>query len=214
MCRSNNIYSYRVRAFTLPEVVMALLILGLITSSILYVINSSLEAAADHRLKMEAFRIARDNMEKLLAVESVPELLMQGQSDQNPDMQWRTSVETFYEPQTDKMWVKAVSSVTYFDSNDEQQTVEFEHWLTDLSMEEMMKIAEQKNDLQQKLKMNDEQSEEPDQNDANSLNISSDRQRTVDADNKKRDWLPHDWDKMTNDEQFNWMLHYLLGKQK
>ncbi|MHC4913597.1 MAG: hypothetical protein ACYTE5_11465, partial [Planctomycetota bacterium] len=96
------------KAFSLVEAVTALVILGLICSSVLVVINRCLAGAADSELRMRAFEVARENMEILLASESVAETSDYGESEKYPEIQWQTTVETFYEPLTSRIWFQAI----------------------------------------------------------------------------------------------------------
>ena len=132
------------KAFTLLEVAASLIILALITSSALVVINRCMKATIDETVKVQAFEIAREKMEKLLAANAVEEMLEQGTSEEYPDIQWLTAVEPFYEPITSKMWIRAVCSATYTDTHDEPQTIEFAHWLTDLTKKQIIDILKQK----------------------------------------------------------------------
>ena len=127
-------------AFTMPEVMAALIILAMVCSSVFVVIDRSMASLADSSLKMQAFETARENMEVLLASDSVAEKTEYGTSDKYPAIQWETTVETFYEPITTHMWVQAVCSAEYIDSQGEVQTVELTHWLTDLSKEQLLAL--------------------------------------------------------------------------
>lgn len=135
--------NYAASAFSLVEVSVALLILAIITSSVLVVMNRSIDSVIDSRSKIEAFELARENMERLLASSSVKEQIEYGISDTNPDIQWETVIENFYEPATKRMWIRAVCSASYTDSKDEEQKVELQHWLTSLSKKQMLQILEQ-----------------------------------------------------------------------
>lgn len=130
-------------AFSLVEVSVALVILAIIISSVLVIMNRCIDSVIDSRLKIEAFELARENMEKLLASSSVKEQVDFGISETNPDMKWETDIENFYEPTTKRMWIKAVCSASYSDSKDEEQKVELQHWLTSLSKKQMLQILEQ-----------------------------------------------------------------------
>ena len=130
-------------AFSLVEVAVALLILTIITSSVLVIMNRCIDSVIDSRLKIEAFELARENMERLLASSSVKEQIEYGISDTNPDMQWETVIGNFYEPATKRMWIRAICSASYTDSKDEEQKVELRHWLTSLSKKQMLQILEQ-----------------------------------------------------------------------
>lgn len=147
-------------AFTLIEVVTALAILALISSSVLVVIGRCMAAETERQLRAEAFELARENMEKLLASASVTEMLEYGASDKNPDIQWQTVVEPFYEPVTSGIWLSAVCSATYYDNDGKEQTVELTHWLTGLSKQQMLQLAMAK----QKQLAQDQNDVLPDQN--------------------------------------------------
>lgn len=119
---------------------MAVAILGLTCSSVLVVIERCAASAAESALRMRAFEVARENMEKLLASSVVKESVEYGQSERYPDIEWQTVVETFYEPITARMWIRGVCSAQYIDSDDQEQTVELTHWLTDLTKEQLLQI--------------------------------------------------------------------------
>jgi type II secretory pathway pseudopilin PulG len=131
-------------AFSLIESLTALIILALISSSVLVVINRSIASAADSALSMQAFEVARENMEALLSKDSVSEIVEYGSSDKYPQIQWQTTVEAFYEPITSRMWIQAVCSAEYTDTAVELQTVELTHWLTDLTKEQLIRLMQEK----------------------------------------------------------------------
>jgi len=131
-------------AFSLVETATAVIILGLISSSVLLVINRCLVSATNSTLRMHAFEVARENMEKLLASDSVTEMNKYGTSDKYPQIQWQTTVETFYEPITNRMWVRSVCSAEYNDANDTPQSVELTHWLTNLTKKELVQVIQQR----------------------------------------------------------------------
>jgi prepilin-type N-terminal cleavage/methylation domain-containing protein len=133
--------SSRDRAFSLVEVLTALAILALISSSVLVIIDRGATSAADSALRMRAFEVARENMERLLASASLKESVEYGESDKYPDIRWQTVVETFYEPITARMWVRGVCSAQYDDPNGQEQTIELEHWLTDVTKEQLLQLA-------------------------------------------------------------------------
>jgi len=93
---------------------------------------------------MQAFELSRENMETLLSKSSVSEMAEYGSSNRYPEIQWQTTVETFYESLTSRMWIQAVCSAEYTDSAGEQQTVELTHWLTDLTEEQLLEIIKQR----------------------------------------------------------------------
>jgi type II secretory pathway pseudopilin PulG len=120
-------------AFTIVEVVAALMIIALICSSVMLVVKQQVTALSESRLRMEAFEIARENMESLLTASSVGEMDDYGVSDKNPNIEWQTVVEPFSVADSNRMWVRAVCSATYPDANGQPQKVELTHWLTDVS---------------------------------------------------------------------------------
>lgn len=134
----------RQKAFSLVEALTAVAILGLISSGVLVVINRCMASATDSALRMQAFDVARENMEKLLSTEPVEETVEYGSSDRYPEIKWQTTVETFHEPVTSRMWVKAVCSAEYTDTEGETQTVELIHWLTDVTKQQLLEIMKAK----------------------------------------------------------------------
>lgn len=133
-------------AFTFIETITAVIILALICSSILVIINRNLESAADSVTKIRAFEIVRENLESLLAKNDVTESIEFGQSEKYPEIEWKTAVETFYEPATSNMWLQANCQATYYDSKDEQQTIELTHWLSKLTDEQVNQILSRETD--------------------------------------------------------------------
>jgi len=147
MCHFKNKRLFRPAyqsAFSLIEVVAALVILSIISSSVVVVVNRNMKSAIDSRVKMDAFELARENMETLLASDSVGEMIESGISEKNPDIWWQNLVETFYEPHTSRMWIRAVCSSGYTDYDGAQQTVELTHWLTDVSKQQMLEILKER----------------------------------------------------------------------
>ncbi len=139
ICRSKTSKT-RKKAFSLVEVLMAVAILGLTCSSVLVVIERCVASATESALRMRAFEVARENMEQLLASATVKESVEYGQSEKYPDIGWQTVVETFYEPITARMWIRGVCSAQYFDSDEQEQSVELTHWLTDLTKEQLLQV--------------------------------------------------------------------------
>ena len=131
------------KGFSLAEILASLIILALICSSVFVVIDRCVNSTADMTLRMQAFEIARENMEILLSRNSVKEKVDYGTSNKYPHINWETSVETFDEPVNSEMWVRAVCSAQYVDSNGDEQKVELTHWLTNISKRQMMKIIKQ-----------------------------------------------------------------------
>jgi prepilin-type N-terminal cleavage/methylation domain-containing protein len=134
--------------FTLLEVVTALGILGLVSSSVLLVINRCMTAASNAALRMEAFQLVQESLEKVLVSESVSESVAYGTSEVYPDISWQTVIEAFPEPATGKMWVRAVCSADYADAAGEKQTVKLEHWLAELTDQQADQLTSQE-DLDQ-----------------------------------------------------------------
>lgn len=148
---SRALRSGRRAGFSLIEVVTALSILALAASSVLVVIDRCVASTSDSMLRMHAFETARDNMEKLLTSNSVEETVEYGASEKYPDIEWETVVETFYEPISNRMWVRAVCSAEYKDSQGEAQTVELTHWLTNVSKQQLLKLMEQQEQEEEEL---------------------------------------------------------------
>lgn len=141
----------RCKGFSLPEVVAALVILALISSSVLVVMNRCVTSAADSALRMQAFEVARENMETLLSRDSAAEMVEYGTSDKYPEIQWQTTVETFYEPITDRRWIQGICSTEYTDSAGDVQTIELTHWLTDLTKQQILEIIKEEQEQQKRL---------------------------------------------------------------
>lgn len=139
------------KAFTLAETVAALIILAFVSTSVLVVINRYMSSAVDSVLRMQAFEVARTNLEKLLTLDTVEESVEYGDSEMYPDIQWQTVVESFYEPLNSKMWIQAICSAEYTDSEGEVQKVELTHWLTDLTKAQMLQILAQRQQEQELL---------------------------------------------------------------
>jgi len=139
------------RAFSLPEVMAALAILALTSSSVLVVIDRCITSATNSTQRMRAFEVARENMEKLLASASVQEGIDYGESEKYPEITWETVIETFYEPITSRMWIRGVCTAKYNDMEGQEQTVELTHWLTDLSKEQLLKIMDRDKEGQEDL---------------------------------------------------------------
>ncbi len=130
-------------AFTLLEVLAALAILALASSSVLIVIDRCVASASNSALRLEAFELARENLEKILISETAEETVDYGTSDRFPDISWQTIVEGFPEPVTGQMWVRAVCSAEYVDSTGEKRTVELVHWLSPLTEQQAGLLVDQ-----------------------------------------------------------------------
>gem|GEM_PF-5744915 len=150
--RKHNLLAARCRtAFTLIEIVAAITVLALIVSTSLVIINNCLEATVDLRMRRAAFDLARDNMEKLLGATALSESIEYGDSNDVEGLTWETRVETFYEPHTVRMWIKAVCLASWYDTKGELQTIEFTQWLTDLSQQDIANILRRQQAQQEAL---------------------------------------------------------------
>ena len=146
MCRFKY-NSFRTRlaksAFTMVEVVAALVLLSMILSSVMVLMNRYVDSVIDLQLRQEAFELARGNMEQLLAETKLSDITEFGDSETNPDIEWQTFVEPFYEPITNQMWVRAVCSAGFTDSKGEFENIELEHWITNLNAAQVKQILAQ-----------------------------------------------------------------------
>jgi prepilin-type N-terminal cleavage/methylation domain-containing protein len=130
---SRSLVPTRVGGFTLLEVLSALAILGLVSSSVLLVIDRCVGSAADSALRREAFELARENLEAVLVRDSVEETIEYGASEKYADVSWQTVIEAFPEPIGGQMWLRAVCSAEYTDSKGQSQKVELAHWIAKLT---------------------------------------------------------------------------------
>jgi len=137
----------RRKAFTLAESMAAVTLLAFIGISVWVVLERCTASAANSIQRMRAFEIARENMEKILGLDSVQETTEYGTSEKFPDIRWQTTIESFYESATSHMWVRAVCSAEYTDTSGEPQNVELTNWLTKLSDAQMAQLT-QKSALQ------------------------------------------------------------------
>lgn len=155
------------KAFSLLETVTAMAILAFICSSVLVVINRYMSSAVDSVMHMRAFEVARKNMEDLLTSDLAEESVEYGNSEIYPDIQWETVVESFYEPLTEKMWIQAICSAEYTDSEGEVRKIELTHWLTDLTKAQTQQILARQEEEQERLA--DEMIDVPDGADPNEI---------------------------------------------
>ncbi len=145
--------------FSLVEVVTALMILAFMSSSVWVVINRCMSSAADTTLRMQAFEIARDNMESLLSGETAGVTVEYGVSERYPEVLWKTSIDTAQGPAGGKMWLEAVCESIYVDMAGNVQTVELTHWLTDLTKEQAARVEEEKERLEEEQEEEEEDEE-------------------------------------------------------
>ena len=134
---------YAKSGFSLVETVTALIILALISSSVLVVIDRCMTSASDLSLRMQAFEVARENMETLLSEGSVEEMVEYGSSNRYPAITWQTTVEAFYEPVTQLVWARGVCTAEYTDASGQTQSVELARWITDITKEQMLEFLKQ-----------------------------------------------------------------------
>lgn len=146
MCHfKNNLFRARSNrpAFTMVEVIAALVLLGVILSSVTVLMNRYAESVMNMELRQRAFELARGNMEQLLTEAKLSDITEFGVDEFNPDIEWQTLVEPFYEPITNRMWVRAVCSAEYKDSEADHQNIEMEHWITNLTAAQVKQILAQ-----------------------------------------------------------------------
>lgn len=129
--------------FTLVEVAAALVILSMLISSALVVMSRITSGMVDLQSESQAFSIARQNLEKLLSSATVSDMTEYGVVETNPDMDWEIVVEPFYEPISNRMWIRGLSSASYTDSSGERKTIELTCWLTGLTAQQIRQILEQ-----------------------------------------------------------------------
>ncbi len=143
-------YSAGMSGFSLIETTAALVILSFFTTGILVVINRCVSGTADMALRRHAFQLVRNKMEDLLSSSSVRTMEEYGFSEVYPEVEWKTTVETFYEPVGGRMWTRAICSAEYPDSSGEYQSVELIHWLSNITQSQLAMI------LQERQKLKDE----------------------------------------------------------
>lgn len=131
------------RGFTFVEVVAAVALLTIMISSVLVMMNHFVGSISDMRLRQAAFELARSNMETLLSEAKLPDTNEYGESEINPDIHWETIVEPFYEPYKSRMWIRAVCTGSFTNSKDEEEKVELEHWITNLTAAQIKQILAQ-----------------------------------------------------------------------
>lgn len=138
--------SHSASAFTLVEVMAAIIILSMITSSVVVVMNRCISATIDSRKKMLAFELARENMETILSASSMIEKTEFGVSELDPEIEWDTVVEVTSVSGTNGYYLQAVCSAGYTDTKGESQSIEFTYWLTKLTDKQMDMIRNRDKD--------------------------------------------------------------------
>ena len=144
-------FGKRNAGFSLLEVITATGILAIITSSVWIVVDRCVNSAADMKQKIQAFQVARENLELILSKPYVEETSEYGTSDRYPGIDWETGVETFYEPINSQMWLRAICTASYYDTNGEHKSVELVHWLTGLTKDQLLQILMQKEEVEEEL---------------------------------------------------------------
>jgi prepilin-type N-terminal cleavage/methylation domain-containing protein len=146
MYRFNNNLKRSVTAesgFTLMEVTTALFLLSIILTSVMVLMNRYVDAVMDMRLRQEAFELARSNMETLLTENRLSNKADFGTSELNPAIDWSTIVEPFYEPVTNRMWIRAICTSEFLDSKQDYEEIKLEHWITSLTAAQVKQILAQ-----------------------------------------------------------------------
>jgi len=132
------------RGFTLLETLTALGILSLMCTGVVVVMNRCAETATNLTLQMQAFEVAREQMEQVLTKPLIRESVELGTSEQYPSVQWQTTIETFDGPVDGSTWARAVCSSQYEDADGTTQTVELTCWLNRLTADQLAKLDQQK----------------------------------------------------------------------
>ncbi len=140
----DNLFRRQRRGFSLIEAGVSVVLLGIISSSILIVLDRNMAVATESTLKMEAFWVARENLEEILAQKTVTEDVEYGTSEKNDLIQWTKRVEPFYEDATGEMWLKAVSIAEFYNTDGELEEVKLEKWLSPLSDKQLEVLAKRK----------------------------------------------------------------------
>ncbi len=135
--------SARRSGFGLAGMMAALVVLTFIAAGVIVVINRAVDSFIDTKSRAQAFEIARENMEQIIAAGSAKEMAEFGISETNPDMKWEKVVETFYEPTTKRMWARAFCSADYIDSEGNEQQVKLVYWLSSLSKKQIAQVIDQ-----------------------------------------------------------------------
>jgi prepilin-type N-terminal cleavage/methylation domain-containing protein len=144
-------FEKRNKGFTLVEVIAATGILALIASSVWVVLDRCVNATANTMLQTEALDIARENLETILSKVSVEEATEFGTSERYPAIQWENVIETFYEPISSQMWIRAICTASYNNSKGQEQSVKLVHWLTGLTKNQLLKILTQEGESKEDL---------------------------------------------------------------
>ena len=118
-------------------------------SGVMVVFARCTSGTLDSIRKMQAFEVARENMENLLTANTVSEKSEYGFSEKYPHIEWTTKIESFYEPVNEQMWVKALCSAEYENSDGEIKKVEFTHWLSKLNKGQIKQVLNARKKLEE-----------------------------------------------------------------
>lgn len=133
-CRSAN-----KGGFTLVEALAAVVVLGIILSSVMIVIDNCISSTINLTLKQKAFEVARENIEQIISRDQVQEEIETGVSDRYPEIEWENAIRADKVADSE-MWVKVTCKAMYLDSEEEPREVELVHWLTKLSKQQMQQV--------------------------------------------------------------------------
>lgn len=125
--------------FTLLEVVVALMLLGVICASLFVVMERCMVSVTDMIWERRAFEVARENLEQVLCRTSVNEQEDEdyGQSERYPQIAWGTTMDIYTDPIDGSLsWLKVVCTAEYEDTEGETQTVSLSHLLCSISESE------------------------------------------------------------------------------
>ena len=142
MNKQTNNFSRNCCGFTLIEAIAALAIVGFVCGTVVIVINNCLDAMTDYQSRLRAIDAARENIELVLANETLPEFSESGISELYPDIQWTRGVEVATFPASGKFWLRAFSSAGFYNTDGQLEEIEFENWLTPLSPQQERLVRE------------------------------------------------------------------------
>lgn len=128
--------------FTLLEVISALGILSIITSSAMVIMSRNRQSAYDLTMRLRALEVARENMEQMLVLNTIEEQTDFGISEKYPAIEWESTIETFYAPLEGQTWARALSIARYKNMQDEDQEIELEHWLCRVTEADMEALGQ------------------------------------------------------------------------
>ncbi len=137
-----------------------MVIVSFICGTVAIVIGESLDSIADQRSKQQAVRVAHQNMETILAQEEIEEFSETGMSELYPDIEWTKGVEVVEFSGTGKLWMKAVSSANFYDSDNEIEEITFENWLAPLTRKQERLVQEDREKEEEYLEELDQQEQE------------------------------------------------------